>query len=348
MLASAAVLTEALRQGRMVATGCVTSFSVLEQFSAASADAVLKLKLTYSDRAPSTAPTTLIYKEFGPRWYNIAGASECRFYSELARQASSAFVPTCYGLIDDPEARTCLLLLEDCSSRFDLATVPVTEASFNALVTELAHWHAFWWNHPRLLEADLQIPAAVGDVTRMPHVLSQAGLEENTRLAQVGLSAFAETHADELTRAEAHLLQKLAHRWEEVFRGRTRAMQDITLIHGDFHLLGNVFFARAHGSSLKVIDWAQAKPGLGPHDLMYALISAPTQDRVVRDTALLKRYHAELSEQGVAGYSWTQCLWDYRFSLLTNLWQAVLQNSLYWFRKTSELVNIWESDSLLA
>ena len=182
----------------------------------------------------------------------------------------------------------------------------------------------------------------------MPHVLNLAGLEENMRIAKTGLKAFAEDRASELTRAEAQLLRKLARRWEEVFRGRTQAMKEVTLIHGDFHLLGNVFFARADSLSLKAIDWAQAKPGLGPHDLMYALISAPAHDRLARDTSLLKCYHTELRARGVAGYSWAQCLWDYRFSLLTNLWQAILQNSLHWFRKTVELVGMWESEALLA
>lgn len=328
-------------------TGRVTSVSVLEQISAASADAVLKLKLTYSDGTPPIAPGFLIYKELGPRWYKTFGLPELHFYRELAPQASCTLVPTFYGAIDDPEARMCALLLEDCSRHFELATAPIAEARLTALVTELAHWHAFWWDHPRLHEADLQNPAAAGDVTRMPHVLNLAGLEVNIRIAKAGLKAFAEDHASELTRAEARLLRKLARRWAEVFRYRTQAMKEVTLIHGDFHLLGNIFFARADSSSLKAIDWAQAKPGLGPHDLMYALISAPAHDRLARDTSLLKCYHTELCARGVASYSWAQCLWDYRFSLLTNLWQAILQNSLHWFRQTAELVGVWESEALL-
>ncbi|WP_241996362.1 aminoglycoside phosphotransferase family protein [Kribbella antiqua] len=35
------------------------------------------------------------------------------------------------------------------------------------------------------------------------------------------------------------------------------------MIHGDFHFLGNIFFA-PNDVRPQVIDWSEAKPGLGP------------------------------------------------------------------------------------
>jgi hypothetical protein len=48
----------------------------------------------------------------------------------------------------------------------------------------------------------------------------------------------------------------------------------------------------------------------------------------------------------VEDYGWERCQWDYRFSLVTNLFQAVLQGSAFWFRKTAGLV--LELDGLTA
>lgn len=326
--------------------GQVLEVAVTKHFEAF-ADAVLRLRLTYSEGSLAAAPKTLIYKELGPTWYSAVGLPELRFYTELAPITKSPLVPTLYGAANDPKSQTCVLLLEDLSPAYELATLPLSDARLETTVDELALWHAFWWHHPRLLVSDLQTPAPIGDVTRMPHALDATGLEENERLAQGALEAFIRRYSDELTAAEMQLLQKLEGCWGRVFRSRLQSAHQLTLLHGDFHLLGNIFFARAGDAPPKVIDWAQAKPGLGPHDLMYALLSADAPDRLARDTALLKRYYDELSKGGVKGYSWAQCLWDYRFSLLTNLWQSVFQGSLGWFRKTSDVVSIWESEGLL-
>lgn len=82
-------------------------------------------------------------------------------------------------------------------------------------------------------------------------------------------------------------------------------------------------------------DWSELKPGLGPHDLAYCLFSVPSSDRRARDLSLLRRYWEGLRAAGIESYSWDLCQWDYRFSILTNLFQAVFQRSLAWFRKTA-------------
>lgn len=134
--------------------------------------------------------------------------------------------------------------------------------------------------------------------------------------------------------------------WGKMFQRRVMH-GDITLIHGDFHLLGSLFISRTT-EDIRIIDWADCKPGLGPHDIAYCLISADADDRLVRDTYLLRRYHHRLLELGISGYGWDQCLWDYRFSLLTNLLQCVLQQSLGWFRKTMEIIRAWRSAELFS
>ncbi len=134
--------------------------------------------------------------------------------------------------------------------------------------------------------------------------------------------------------------------WPRLFAARVRSARMITLIHGDLHLLGNVFVGR-DSQAPRIIDWADCKPGLGPHDVAYCLISAETPDRRRRDTALLERYHGRLSALGVRGYDWEQCLHDYRLALLTNLLQCVLQGILSWLRRTVAIIDVWQCDDLL-
>lgn len=152
-------------------------------------------------------------------------------------------------------------------------------------------------------------------------------------------------HDRELSAFEKRLLASLAEQWGELFLERMRDGRSITLIHGDLHLLGNVFVQRETGA-VRFIDWADAKPGLGSHDIAYCLISADTANRKARDTALLRRYHGRLRELRIAAYPWDVCVWDYRFAVLTNLLQCVLQDSLRWLRRTSAIAAVWDCDRL--
>ena len=107
------------------------------------------------------------------------------------------------------------------------------------------------------------------------------------------------------------------------FHARVAGGRAITLIHGDFHFLGNVFFA-PNDVRPKVIDWSEAKPGLGPHDLAYCLTVVPADDRLARDRVLLRRYWDGLRDAGVDDYSWELCDWDFRFSVFCNLFPVGL------------------------
>lgn len=348
MMPSPADLTEQLRQRGFLPTGRVLRV-IAGQYFEAFADAVFRLNVTYSEDASPSAPATLICKQLGPTWYEVVGLPELRFYTELAPLLQYNVAPRFYGALHNPFAKMCTLLLEDLAQGYERVVLPIAEAKLMVVVDALAKHHAFWWDRPMLSAPALQTPAPAGDVTRMPHALSAEGLLANEAAAWGALEVFISHYARDLTPDELKLLGRLRGRWSKTFAKRLFPAANLTLLHSDFHLLGNVFLAKDVNAvePVKVIDWAQAKPGLGLHDLMYMLLSADTLERVARDTTLLKRYYAALTTHGVIGYSWEQCLWDYRFSLLTNLFQAVFQQSLRWFRKTAEVVEVWNSQALL-
>jgi hypothetical protein len=343
---TAAAITQALHAAGFLPDGEVVAIEEVDRFQAF-ATAVCRCRLQYSPPRPSSLPETMIVKVYGPEWYRRGGLQDLRFYRRIAPALPSPIAPALYGLIDDPAAQTCVLLIEDLAPRYRQVELPLSDAWLEAIVDALADLHARWWDDPQRDSEAMLEPEDT--VMRMAQALPLEGLRVNMEAARQAVSRFRSRFGSELTDEEAQLLTRLADRWGAAFLERTADQRGLTLLHGDFHLLGNVFIARQPdaASPIKVIDWGQVKRGLGPHDLMFALLSVDATDRRSRDLALLGRYHQRLLTQGVERYDWDQCLWDYRFSLLTNVYQSIFQESLRWFRRTLDVVDLWEAPRLL-
>ncbi|RLT38997.1 MAG: DUF1679 domain-containing protein, partial [Chloroflexi bacterium] len=90
-----------------------------------------------------------------------------------------------------------------------------------------------------------------------------------------------------------------------------------TLLHGDFHL-GNLVFATAEGGApFAVLDWQMLRRGRAVRDVAYFLSeNLLPADRQAIEMELLADYHRLLVEAGVCGYTFRDCLADYRLSLL--------------------------------
>lgn len=69
------------------------------------------------------------------------------------------------------------------------------------------------------------------------------------------------------------------------------------------------------------------RPGLGVHDLAYAIVSRYPHRTPASERELVGRYHDGLRAAGVAHYSWGRCWEDYRRAAAEQLivplsWQA--------------------------
>ena len=66
-----------------------------------------------------------------------------------------------------------------------------------------------------------------------------------------------------------------------------------------------------------VIDWEFCTRGRGAYDVATFISEAfsPRERREV-ELDLLREYHSILEERGVGGYSFEECLYDYRLSML--------------------------------
>ena len=328
-----------------LALGRVTQVAVAERYDGLAGE-IARLELAY-DTTDQGEPASVIAKRYGPDWYDDAGAPELWFYTDLAPRMPWLPVPALLGAEDDPATPSCVLLLEDLTATHRRLAAPVDDATLLHLADLLAGLHAAWWQAPLLEDGRFFRPERAA--TRMPQAIDPAGIAHHAAEAQLALDDFLLRHRKDLDDATVDLLAALATQWADLFGQRVADGHNVTLIHGDMHALGNVFVADDPAEPrFSIIDWTQAKRGIGVHDLMYLLVGLPSDDRRQRDTPVIARYHVALLANGVTGYIAEQCEWDFRFSALTNLWQAVFQDSPRWLATTMQVVDAWDCRALLA
>ena len=317
----------------------VASVEIVETFAATAAQ-VARLRVRFSD---GRDPLTAIGKTASGAGLAAARRERTVFAQIAPLWASPA--PRLLGSWDRGGADAQLLLvIEDLNlAGYAVLRDAASPAQLDGVVDTLVDLHARFWDDLQDEILDPGHPAA--SVTRAAQAWPPAVITAHAAATRDAAAQFLAARGDELSAAEHSLLAEVLAAWAPRFLARASGGRALTLIHADFHLLGNVFFA-AGDPRPRVIDWSELKPGLGPHDLAYCLISAPSDDRAARDLALLRRYWEGLRAAGVNDYRWALCLWDYRFSLVTNLFQSVFQGSPTWFRRTAALVT--ELDCLAA
>ncbi|TDW22016.1 aminoglycoside phosphotransferase family protein [Kribbella kalugense] len=302
----------------------LSDVQLLDTFAASDAE-VVRVRLDGSE-------TTVIAKHA-----TGAGAAAARreiaFYEQLAPRWDHP-APRLLGATDDGES--VLLLTEDLNAGGYHAPGPdVSDNQLHGAIDVLAALHREFWNDVPAAELEQSVTSTAQ--AWPPEVISR-----NAAAVRAEAARFFDA-ATELVDAERSILEEIVDGWENQFQARVREGRALTLIHGDFHFLGNVFFKEADPRP-KVIDWSELKPGLGPHDLAYALSVVPSDDRPTRDRALLRRYWEALAAED---YSWELCEWDFRFSLISNLFQSVFQHSVRWYRVSLTAIETLDARSTL-
>jgi hypothetical protein len=305
----------------------LSDVQLLDTFAASAAE-VGRVRLRTSD----CRETTVIAKHA-----TGAGAAaarrEIRFYEQLAPRWDHP-APRLLGATDNGE--TVLLLTEDLDAAgYHVPGADVSDSQLYGAIDVLAALHREFWN---------EVPAAELEpsVTSTAQAWPPEVISRNADAVRTEAARFFEA-APELGDAERSILEEIVDGWERQFQTRVGEGRALTLIHGDFHFLGNVFFTGTDPRP-KVIDWSELKPGLGPHDLAYALSVVPSDDRPARDRALLRRYWEALAAED---YSWELCEWDFRFSVISNLFQSVFQRSVRWYRVSLAAIEALDARSTL-
>ncbi|WP_350275154.1 phosphotransferase [Kribbella sp. HUAS MG21] len=261
-----------------------------------------------------------------------AARREVQFFEHLAPRWHHP-APQYLGAHDTGE--TVLLLTEDLeASGYRLAGTAVSDEQLRGTIEVIATLHAHFWNDTSAAPApELSVTSSAQGWP--PDVIARhaAAVRDAADRFFGGTS--------ELTTAERAVLYDVLDVWAHCFQERVAQRRDLTLIHGDFHFLGNIFFTDGDPRP-KVIDWSELKPGLGPHDLAYSLSALPHRQREAQD--LLRHYWKALA---VPDYSWELCGWDFRFSVFSNLFQSVFQQSCRWYRAACTAIDALDSRSAL-
>ena len=300
-------LTQALRRTGAIAKAAVASFDSRRFAEGAGYMGELaRIALRY-DRPEDGAPRSLIAKlpTTSPVNRQIAGylrlyEIETRFYQEIAGQVELR-TPRCYYSALDTASGDFVLLLEDLApARTGDHLAGCSPAQAELALRELAKFHAAWWDDPRL-----------GGLTWLPSRDDPARAQMLEAVYQRAWGPFVERYGSQVPPA----ILKIGERYGQTMRERSArsAERPRTFVHGDYRP-ENLFFAGPEGGvPFAAIDWQVCAQGQGMQDVAYFLSGgmAP-QQRKAHEMELLRTYQRVLAENGVRGYDFDQCLYDYR------------------------------------
>jgi Phosphotransferase enzyme family len=323
--------TQWLEEQLGLARGKILRVEVVTRFEALATE-LLRLKLEF--RSSVNLPATMIYKRCEGELFDATGRAEIKFFTEFAPQMLEPAIPRIYAFEMNKLEKICWLLFEDLEVNYAHPSYPFTQNILELATDELVHLHAHWWNHEILEQLDFK--TVRDDPMRMAQALAPDGIQFHAQQARVATAEFLEKFEAELLPEEKVFLKRLAQNWERLALERWKDFSHTTLIHADFHLLGNFFVPNNFNAArAKIIDWGQYRRGLGCHDLAYMLTNDElVEGRLERDLQLLTRYHHGLGNLGIQDYSWTQCQSDFRFSIVTTVFQSIFQESLSWAKKS--------------
>jgi hypothetical protein len=280
-----------------------------------------RLRVQYAGQPP-TAPEFLLLKtplrDLAPAVADGA-RSEARFYSEVAPFSPREVLAECFDASAGSGDTSCYVLLEDLSATHAAPIgwpVPPDVPACEGLVDAYARFHAAWWDDARLgtsVGAFLDEPAAAA-----------LCVEVETRWP-----VFREMLGDRLSGERAARYERLVGGARAVLDRARARRRDLTVMHGDAHMWNALYPIGADGT-VRIIDWAGWRVGVGARDLAYMIALHWYPDRRRRlERPLLRRYHDALLAHGVTGYPWEALLDDYRWSalwqILTPMWQATLK-----------------------
>lgn len=304
-------LTAALTAGNAIEKSAVTAFTVETPGGDGGLyGQTVRVRLVYNQ--PEVGAPRALFAKFSAATPAMraraisAYAKEVRFYQELALR-SGLTVPACYYAAIDPASHLHVLLLEDMAPAVSGSRrAGCTPDQATLVVRHIAAFHAAWWEHPALSALDwLPDPDFGSDPAASQSQYESWWPRFLENLGDVPLPdpirEMGEVFGPHRAAIERHL-----------FNAPPR-----TLLHGDFHLGNLVFASAAGGVPFAVLDWQMVRRGRAAQDVAYFLSEnlLPAVRRKI-ERGLLADYHRWLVEGGVSGYTFDDCLRDYRLSLL--------------------------------
>lgn len=315
-------LTAALTEGGVLSGGRVTSIS-LQDIGAGAGFFGQLAKMAVEYEGASGAPASMIVKvptvlaqsrEVGNlfRFYE----REIEFYRQVAPQMRIR-TPRMYYSYMDVAGDEYFLLLEDLAAARpgdEVAGCSIQDAEI--ALTELAKYHAQWWEHPQLETMDW-----------MPFVnapVHQSAEQSYNQAWEPFAQAFGERIPSSVMplceEMKTHVIDLL-----NLFEPGPR-----TIIHGDYRL-DNLFFDHPDGSPVLAIDWQISSRGRGMFDVAYFLSSCiePAERRAHEQRLVRHWYDIVTDGSGRKSYTWDEAWLNYRQGVLyTNIYTVIGIGSL--------------------
>lgn len=298
-------LTGVLARSGALVRGQVASFEI--DSSERSLSTSTRLRIAYSDDADGPLPEYLFLKTVNADMEDeFFGRSEVDYYVRDYVDLDCAPFPRCYDAAYSQEQRRYHLLLDDLSeSHIEAKHKPPTLEYGLALADGLACLHAHWWGAERIAQSGDAMPSA-------------EQINRFVGIARPGAPHIVRDFGDQLALHWPAMMDELFARHPRAMIERTRDANGFTLIHGDPNRT-NILVPREGVRPLYLIDrqpfdWSLTV-WLGVYDLAYALVlDWEIDDRRRYEMPILRRYHGQLIERGVADYPWARLLDDYRLS----------------------------------
>jgi thiamine kinase-like enzyme len=241
---------------------------------------------------------------------------EVRFYQHLAEEIAEHTV-YCYDAGYATHPARYHLLLADLSETHTHTQwpLPPTPGQLEQAIDCLAGIHARWWEHPRFAQ----------DVPRRYNQTAPS-LTVWVKEWEQQLTKYLDFLGDRLSAQRRAIYEWVLPRVVPLLLERYQGGRHFTLTHQDAHHYNFLFPHNPDTDVTRLVDWSTWDVDLGGRDLAYliALFFFPEQ-RTHMEQPLLRRYHNGLVMRGVRNYDW-DCLWyDYRLSVISNLFIPVGQ-----------------------
>lgn len=250
---------------------------------------------------------------------------------------------TYYEAVYDVNTKSSHLLREDLSQTHFKADSEAPTTCCEQVMDGWALLHATWWEHP-------QLASLVGALAT--NELMAGYLQE----AQQNLPRLLETMAAHLSPAQKTVLQLVPTKWPERRYVRNLAGQGVTLAHHTASPAVVLFPHDPAAHQIKLTTWEPWRVGNGTLDTAYYMAFWwPQAARSELEMPMLHHYYQRLVAYGVDGYSWDDCLYDYRASIIRLLlqliqsWKPIYQNNWYWQAMMRGLIAFadWDCAELL-
>jgi hypothetical protein len=284
---------------------------------------VWRIYLIYDPPQPH-APTSLIAKlptiqtELHERATILQpGARENWFY-RVAALRSPVLTPRCYYQAIDEATGQSVLLLEDIVTPTGSQLAGATLAQVKIALDSLARLHAAWW-----LTVDSE------EIQELMHLITDKWHEEQNLVGELYDAAWPQF----LQQAIVPISEE-ARQLGAAIVGNITAVDALidrapkTLVHGDYRLENIHFGERKGQAACWIIDWEDTFFGSGMVDVAWFLGGCLPVALGEHEMSLLRYYYQTLLDEGVVGYSWEQCLDDYRCGMCSSFIQGVLAATL--------------------